>query len=166
MVTLRAIMLSLVAAGFLAAPGCSKSSKPSGVERAAAGFRVVWPGEPKEMLGAGLPYMATYTDKAECVVMGIVDLFRSERRAVVRRMAKLTPRFRLRPCLGLSLGFLTISLEGGLEEVEEFLIATASFARNWTISASRSAICCFNAAHRAHVCIPAAIMTEQVNQPA
>jgi hypothetical protein len=26
-------------------------------------------------------------------------------------------------------------------------------------------ICCFKAAHRAHVCIPAAIMTEQVNQP-
>jgi hypothetical protein len=61
---MRATVLCFVAAGFLAAGGCSKSSKPSGVQKAIAGFRVAWPGEPEEMPGAGVPYMATYVDRA------------------------------------------------------------------------------------------------------
>jgi hypothetical protein len=65
---MRAIVLCFVAAGFLAARGCSKSGKPSGVQKAVAGFRVTWPGEPEEMPRAGVPYMATYADRASGAV--------------------------------------------------------------------------------------------------
>lgn len=57
---MRAIVLCIVAAGFLIAAGCSK---PSGVHKSTAGFRVTWPGEPEEAPGAGGPYRATYMDR-------------------------------------------------------------------------------------------------------
>ncbi|HJZ93956.1 MAG TPA: hypothetical protein VKE40_23985 [Gemmataceae bacterium] len=70
---MRAIVLCFVAAGFLIAAGCSKSSQPSGVHKGTAGFRVTWPGEPEEMPGAGGPYLATYTDRAP----GAVTLYKA-----------------------------------------------------------------------------------------
>jgi hypothetical protein len=51
---MRAMVMWFVAAGLLAAAGCSKQIKPTGVLRTSAGFRVSWPGTPEEMPGAGV----------------------------------------------------------------------------------------------------------------
>src|SRR5262249_43121046 len=54
---------------------------------------------------------------------------------------------RLRFFFDLERGGLTISLEGGLEEVVEFFLAAASSARSWATSARSCSTNCVSATH-------------------
>ena len=74
------------------------------------------------------------------------------------------PRFRFLPCFGGSLGFLTMSLEGGFDELVEFFLAAASSASTWQPEAQSCSCRRSQSAHPAHGCIPAASMERHHNQ--